>query len=480
MVASNLKDLDALVKGVVEPVSATDVRVVDERALRGAAVDGLALAAALSPDKDARDRARWTIRAAARALGIRLASIHPLYAAMGRGEAGGFTCPAINVRGMAYDTCRAIFRTARRCDAGAFLFEIARSEISYTDQRPAEYTAVVLAAAIREGWRAPVFIQGDHFQINAKKYAEDPKAEAANVRNLIEEGIAAGFYNIDVDTSTVVDLSKPTTKAQQRLNYELAAEFTALIRRIEPKGMTVSIGAEIGEVGGKNSTVEEFLAFMEGYVESLMTHGRDLVGISKISIQTGTSHGGVPLPDGSIATVAIDFDALVNIGKVAQSRFGLSGSVQHGASTLPEQVFDRFPKSNTSEIHLATGFQNMLFDHPSLPKEFRDRMYAWLRENCKDEMKAGQTDEQFFYKTRKKALGAFKREFNTLPESVRAAIGASLESKFDLLFRKLGVAGSRAVVERFVKPVDVPQALATTAQAGTRGPSGRDEADSGE
>jgi len=69
---------------------------------------------------------------------------------------------------MTYDTARSIFRTAIRMKAGAFILEIARSEIAYTDQRPAEYVAVLLAAALREGFRGPVFIQGDHFQVSAR------------------------------------------------------------------------------------------------------------------------------------------------------------------------------------------------------------------------------------------------------------------------------------------------------------------------
>src|SRR5678809_1274650 len=95
----------------------------------------------------------------------------------GKGECHGFTVPAINVRGMAYDTARSIFRTAIKLNAGAFIVEIARSEIAYTDQRPSEYVAVVMAAALREGFRGPVFIQGDHFQVNHKKFAVDPVPE---------------------------------------------------------------------------------------------------------------------------------------------------------------------------------------------------------------------------------------------------------------------------------------------------------------
>ena len=87
----------------------------------------------------------------AAAAGIRPASIHDLYMAMGRGDAGGFTVPAINVRAMAYDTARAVIRAAKKLNAGAFIFEIARSEIGYTEQRPHEYAAVVLGAALREG-----------------------------------------------------------------------------------------------------------------------------------------------------------------------------------------------------------------------------------------------------------------------------------------------------------------------------------------
>ena len=121
----------------------------------------------------------------------------------------------INVRGMSYDTARAIFRTAQRLHAGAFILEIARSEIGYTEQRPAEYAACVLAAAVKEGYRGPVFIQGDHFQVNAKKYAADPTPEVDAVKALANEAIHAGFYNIDVDTSTLVDLKHETLDAQR-------------------------------------------------------------------------------------------------------------------------------------------------------------------------------------------------------------------------------------------------------------------------
>jgi fructose/tagatose bisphosphate aldolase len=347
---------------------------------------------------------------------------------------------------MAYDTARAIFRTAIRMKAGAFILEIARSEIAYTDQRPAEYVAVMLAAALREGFRGPVFIQGDHFQVNAKKYASDGRGEVDAVKALAREAIAAGFYNIDIDTSTLVDVSKPTLDEQQRLNYDVGIDILETVRDQEPRGVTISIGGEIGEVGGHNSTVEELRAYMNGFNRQLPS---GVAGLSKISVQSGTSHGGVVLPDGSIADVKLDLDTLERLSKIAREEYGLAGAVQHGASTLPDTAFNNFPKRETAEIHLATNFQNMLFDH--LPPSLRGEIYDWLRDNAKDERKATDSDEQFFYKTRKKALGPFKRRFWDLPDDVKATLAKAYDEKFRFLFEQLAVGGTAAAVARYVE-----------------------------
>jgi len=384
--------------------------------------------------------------------GIQPTSIHDLYLARGRGECGGFTVPAINVRMMAYDTARAVFRAARSRDAGAIILEIARSEVAYTEQRPAEYVAVMLAAALREGYSLPLFIQGDHCQVNAKKYASDPDGEVGEVKKLIAEEVGAGFFNIDVDTSTLVDLGQPTLDLQQRVNYERAAEITAFIRSIEPPGVTVSVGGEIGEVGAKNSTVEELHAFMLGYNRTLAGAGRRWPGLSKISVQTGTSHGGVVLPDGSIAEVKLDLAALEALSRAARESYGLGGAVQHGASTLPADAFGNFPRVETLEIHLATNFQNIIFDHPRLPGPLRERMMQWLELNAAGERKPGDTPEQFHYRARKKAIGPFKEECWSLPEEVRSAIANDLERTFGFLFDQLRVGGTAGLVKRFVVP----------------------------
>lgn len=401
-------------------------------------------------DQEPRETARWLLWELGQVQGVRPASIHELYLARGRGECAGFTVPAINIRAMAYDSARAVFRAARAGRVGALIVEIARSEIAYTDQRPAEYVAVMIAAALREGYRLPLFIQGDHCQVSAAKYAADPEKEVGEVKKLIAEEVAAGFYNIDVDTSTLVDLGRPTLEQQQEANFMRAAEITQFIREREPDDVTVSVGAEIGEVGHKNSTVEELNAFMQGYNAACQALGV-ADGISKISVQTGTSHGGVVLPDGSIAEVKLDLDALRDLSRVAREQYGLAGAVQHGASTLPSSAFGAFPRVEAAEIHLATNFQNIIFDHPSLPESLRRRMYAWLDEHAAGERKPDDTDEQFYYKTRKKAIGPFKKDLWELPEDVRSAIATDLERTFAFLFEQLNVNGTADLVDHTVK-----------------------------
>jgi len=382
--------------------------------------------------------------------GIYSSSIYEFYMARGRGEFKGFTVPAINLRSMTYDLARAIFRVAEKNSSGAFIFEIARSEMGYTNQLPIEYSSAVLAAEIKEEYSGPVFIQGDHFQVNAAKFKENPDKEVEGLQALITDSISSSFYNIDIDSSTVVDLSKPSLKEQQLSNYEVCAKLTRFIRRIEPKGVTVSVGGEIGEIGHQNSTPEDLDTFMAGLKERLP---KESAGISKISVQTGTTHGGVVLPDGSVAQVNLDFHTLRTLSEIAREKYGLAGAVQHGASTLPPEAFHKFVECETAEVHLATEFQNMIYESKHFPQDLKNRIYEWLRVNAAGEAKQGETAEQFFYKTRKKALGPFKKEIIGLPQQTRDAIAAEIENKFDFLFKQLNAVNKKDLVNKYAGSV---------------------------
>lgn len=429
------------------------VYVKDRAGIRNI-MDSLIYDAVFESDEEKKKAKFILIKEISKACGAIPASIQGLYEEMGR-RYPNFTVPAINIRGLTYDTSRIIFKKAMEMKVMALIFEIARSEIGYTKQRPIEYSTVILAAAVREGFEGPVFIQGDHFQLVRKNYLSGPDLETNYVKGLIAEAIEAEFYNIDIDTSTIVDLEKPTVKEQQRPNFEKTAELAEYVRQLQPEGVEISIGGEIGEIGGKNSNPEELRAYLSGFNETF----KGAKGLSKLSVQTGTSHGGVVLPDGSLAKVKIDFDTLRTLSDIARKEYGLSGCVQHGASTLPDEAFNMFPETGTSEVHLATGFQNIIYDSKHLPDEFRKEVYDFIKAEYSKEWKEGQTEEQFIYSTRKKGFGPIKKKWWDLPVSVKDPIMKELEAKFELIFEKLRVNNTVDIVKANVKPVIVKKTI---------------------
>jgi fructose-bisphosphate aldolase, class II len=448
-VAQSVSELMGLLEGVAHLADGR-LAIDDESSFRADGIRTAVWAATFSEEAGVVDAARWLIWEASQRLGERSASINDLYLARGRGEVSGFTVPAVNLRTQVFDMAAAMCRAAQSLDVGAMIFELARSEQEYTYQRPAEYITSVLAGCIHAGWQGPVFVQGDHYQFNAAKYAADPEGTTEAIKKATRDAIGVGYCNIDIDSSTLVDLSKPTVDEQQRVNYERAAEISALIREVEPSGMPVSIGGEIGEVGKQNSNEDELRTYLTGYRATLdRLSGPLTLGLSKVSVQTGTSHGGVPLPGGGVAQVALDFGTLERLSVVAREH-GLAGAVQHGASTLPDELFHRFPEVETAEIHLATGFQNLLYDHPAFPADLKREIYAWCVANLADERKPGESDDVFIYKTRKKALGPFKRQLWEL--TTKDEILADQERKLAFLFDKLRVGDTRSMVERYVKP----------------------------
>lgn len=399
-------------------------------------IEDLVYTSVFTSSDDEKKKARTEIRNRAQQKGIVLASIHDIYMKYGRGELRGFTVPAFNVRNLTYDFSKLLFRLLKEQKVGYAIFEIARGEVTYTGQTHDEYVTSVLAAAIAEEWVGPVYIQADHTQFSAEKYIADPHGQEEVLKKFIKSAVDAGFYNIDIDASTLVDLTKTDLKEQQKENAHMTAVLTDYIRGIEPKGITISVGGEIGHIGGKNSTVAEYQAFME----LVKTQQKTTIGLSKVSVQTGTSHGGTVLPDGTIKQAVVDFSVIESIGKVAKGTFGMGGVVQHGASTLPTTLFHRFPEVGTLEIHLATGFQNIIFQH--MPEELKKEIYAWLDVNCATERKEGQTNDQFYYKTRKKANGPFKEKIWKMEPSYKKTVMDALETEVRLILHELKMEGT--------------------------------------
>ena len=361
---------------------------------------------------------------------MRLESTQKLYQKIAGEKIGGFTVPAFNIRTLTFDVAGALFRAAKKEKAGSFIVELAQSEMNYTNQSPADYVREVKEAAKEENFNGVLFFQGDHF-----------KPSQGNLRELIKRSLEAGFYNIDIDGSSMGSLKE---------NAAQTAVYNKFIREVEPKDITVSVGGEVSRIGGANSTreeLEQFLQLYQNYFWGQSPKG-DSPQISsqiiKIAVQTGTSHGGIVLPSGKLKDIEADFQTLKELSEVART-YGLAGAVQHGASTLEEKDFEKFSQTGACEIHLATIFQNIILDNGDFPEELIEKMYSWVRKNFKK--KEEETEEQFLYKNRKRALGPFKKEILKIPQKNVKNICEELEEKFSMFFKKLNISETKYLVE---------------------------------
>ncbi len=437
---SSVPELLASLRDSVVFNTQDDIYASDWKLFREKHLDRLTHIAVFHPEEGTRWFTRWLIHTLASMAGVVPASIHEFYRLKGEGKFQKITVPAFNLRRLTYDLARALCRAALATNTRAFIFEISRSEIGYTEQSPAEYATVVVAAALREGFTGPVFLQGDHFQFSAESFRTHPKEETEALEKLAVEAMEAGFFNLDIDASTLVNNNAATLEEQQKLNCEQTAHMIRFIREHQPKGVTVAIGGEIGEVGKKKSTVDELRVFLDGTLQTLASP--EMEGLSKVSVQTGTQHGGVPDAEGKPTAMEVDFKVLEELSKLAISAYKLAGAVQHGASTLADEQFDKFPQANAAEIHLSTAFQNFVFDGGHFPEPLYQEIIDYLFREFGVQRRLGETDAQFLYRIRKRAFGPFKRKLWDLDESVRGAIRKDLQKIFEKLFRRLEVNGS--------------------------------------
>ncbi|CAN5179717.1 class II fructose-bisphosphate aldolase [soil metagenome] len=405
-------------------------------------IDELIHTAVFSEDTEIRQAAQKALRTIAQKQGIVFSATKYIYNAIGHGKLTEFTVPAINIRAMTYDIAYLIFTLMKKHLIGLVIFEIARSEMEYTKQDQEEFALCVLAGALKIGYTGPIFLQADHYQVRKKHFAENPQEEIELLKKLISDALTAGFYNIDIDASTLVDLSQPTIAAQQKDNIEITTQLAQFVLDTKPSSQEVTIGAEIGHIGDTNSTQEDLIVFMDGIKKSLPEHT-----ITKLSIQTGTSHGGNVLPDGTLKQATVDFGLLDSLGMLAKEKYGLAGVVQHGASTLPLSDFTKFPLATTLEIHLSTALQNIVYNH--LPNDAKQTLYDWIATNCANDRKPDWTDEQFYYKTRKKALGPNKKLLWDLTPEEKEPILHALTAYFEALFEGLQIVNTREKIQAY-------------------------------
>jgi fructose/tagatose bisphosphate aldolase len=381
--------------------------------------------------------------------GVYPASLSPVYQALGEGKLAPMTIPAFNLRGLTYSLARAIWRAARKVDAGPVLFELAPAEADTGDQTFEEFAAMVLAAAAREGWRGPVFLQGDHFEVESEQ-------DLQGVTALAQRVAAAGFHHIDIDASHLYDSISDELRGFHRPNARATAALLSSLRGCVANGAELTLGGEVGEIGGRNTTPQDLLAFAAEFSPLLQNGTR---GLNKISAQTGTTHGGIVKPDGSVGRMAVDFELARSLSDQARA-LGWAGLVQHGASTLTIEDLSHLPEAGVVEVHMATQIQNIVFDHPAFPKGLLEEMRGRLvptRTNAEGDIMDGdehQSAQQNFYRARWTAWGTFKQPLWNLPEEVLHPVGETLEAWVADVLNALKLQGRGDVIRSYYTEVN--------------------------
>ena len=376
--------------------------------------------------------------------GLYPASITPVYQALGRGQLAPMTIPAFNVRGLTYPLARAIWRATLQANCGPIIFELAPSESSGCDQTFEEYAAMVMAAAFKEGYRGPIFLQGDHFSL---ENVEDLK----NLEELAKQVIESGFYQIDIDGSHLFNEEAVELTGFHHPNAQITAQLIKSIRTQQPRDIHITLGGEVGEIGGRNTSVADLVAF-HNELEQQLTN--DTPGLDKISAQTGTTHSGIVLPDGTTGRMSVDFELIASLSQQAR-QFGWSGMVQHGASTLQFEDLAKLPQAGVIEVHLATQIQNILFDHPAFPQDLRDQMKSELvtstraAEGEQLDTSVEMSEAQLFYQARWAAWGIYKTQLWQLPDEVMTQVSDSLADWATSIFKALQVNNCNKVLNDY-------------------------------
>lgn len=420
--------------------------ITDQNLLRDEIIYTLQFNASVSDNKEVKKASIYWINQIAEALDIKSGSNHDFYSAKTGGEYQFFTVPAINARMVSFHKVRAAVKTAKAMNLPHIIFELALSEVGYTGQGKNEYAALVKAAYISLGLEnETVYVQADHYQLDPKKYADDSAAELQRIKDAITKAIENGVYNIDIDTSKfeTADLDKSDRENQQE-NARLTAELLHFIRQYEAEydlPCTISVGGEVGEVGGENTKYPQVGAYLEMLKENLEDLGSGSVkGLDKVSINVGSAHGGVLGPDGQpLDSVPLDFTAhhdLYMLGKDPMNEGKHVLPVQHGASTLPKKYFSLFPAMHVGEIHLATGYQNIVWE--VLEKEDQE-LYAKMKdltfEKFGEKISKHKTEAIGFMKERKRVTEFFKRDL--LLSNAMPAVEKALEQEFAEIFYSL-------------------------------------------
>lgn len=213
------------------------------------------------------------------------------------------------------------------------MYEIAKSELTYTEFTPASFVEFIVRENERLGnTEVPFAIHGDHITV------KNP-GEKEVVRSLIEEEMDAGFTSFAIDASHM----------ENELNLEVTSE---LARPIVEHGFCLEV--ELGEIGAKSGSAEGFTQPEEAkwFIKELVARG---IHPNLLAINNGSIHGTYF----GTAQEGIQLDLTLEIWKVIQP--WSVDIAQHGITGTSLEKISSFIKYGIRKGNVGTFWQNISF-----------------------------------------------------------------------------------------------------------------------
>lgn len=330
---------------------------------------------------------------------------------------------------------KGVMEAAKKLDA-ALLFEIAKSEVGYTGQSPAEFYQKITETARQIDFDTPYAIHGDHITIK-----ENTPEAIASAKNLIEQEVAAGFTSYAIDASHNFNFDGKTEREQLSDNIEITVKLADLIPR------DASLEVEVGEVGRTNAdgtkkltTVAESVAF----IEALKEQG---VKPDLLAINNGSIHGNIFDEQGNIVEqVGIDIERTKAIVDAIRP-LGVK-LAQHGITGTPLRLMHLLIDAGISKGNVGTNWQNIVVEN--LPQDVLAKMESWTleSEHAKKMLakKPKISRKELVAKNIKHSLKVFKGELLGLPDDVKQKIDAATQESALSFFTAFNAPGSASKV----------------------------------
>ncbi len=315
----------------------------------------------------------------------------------------------------------------------AVLFEIAKSEVGYTGQTPADLYGAITAKAQELEFDAPYAVHGDH--IGVKSTAD---ADVQSAADLIKAELAAGFTSFAIDASHIFDVNAATVRDQLAGNIEVTTRLANLIPN------ELSLEVEVGEIGKKNpETGEQELTSVEEavtFIEALQENG---VYPDLIACHNGSAHGNIYDEDGNIVEqIGIDEQRTRDIA-AAIKPLGVQ-IAQHGITGTPLHLMHRLIDAGIAKGNVGTNWQNIALE--TLPDDLVKRMEEWTMDSDKVAMmrkkKPNMSDRELLGKNIKHSIQHFKDEIAQLSDDDLAPVYAKTKESADAFFEAFNAVGS--------------------------------------